>query len=152
MPEITTFEKIQEVTGRKSSDCACNSCRMQCTQTPCLGTPEDILKLLMAGYGERLVVTIWAAGIFMGVVDHPIEIIAPLYDSTKGACTFFNNGLCELHDKGLKPTEGKLSHHSITLENFIAEKSIAWNVVKEWINLDVNEIKNILEKIYHEQV
>ena len=92
MDNQTTFEKIQQATGRKSSSCACNSCRMQCTKTPCLGTPEDILKLIMAGYGERLAVTVWAAGILMGVTERPVEIIAPLYDASKRSCTFFNNG------------------------------------------------------------
>lgn len=47
---------------------------------------------------------------------------------------FHVDGLCELHDAGLKPTEGKLSHHSIRIDNFKASKSISWNVAKEWLN------------------
>lgn len=35
---------------------------------------------------------------------------------------------------GLKPTEGKLSHYSIRIDNFKPSKSIAWNVAKEWLN------------------
>jgi hypothetical protein len=150
MPEVTTFEKIQTVTGKKPSACDCNRCQSQCKRTPCLGTPEDILKLIMAGYGDRLSLTIWAAGMLMGVVDHPVEIIAPIYDKEKGACTFFQNGHCELHEKNLKPTEGKLSHHSLVREDFIPQKNLTWNIVKEWMNLEATEIKNILEKIYHE--
>lgn len=149
MPE-TTFEKIQKATGKKPSDCRCNICQSQCKRSPCLGTPEDMLKLIMAGYGDRLSLTCWAAGILMGVTDRPIELIAPLYDEKKGACTFFNNGQCELHDKNLKPTEGKLSHHSMIREDFIREKNLTWNIAKEWMNLEATEIKNILEKIYQE--
>lgn len=41
-----------------------------------------------------------------------------------------------LHDRGLKPTEGRLSHHSIKLDNFVPKKSLAWLVAKEWIKLE----------------
>ena len=45
---------------------------------------------------------------------------------------------------GLKPTEGKLSHHSIRLDNFKPSKCIAWNVAKEWLN---EENAEYIEKI-----
>ena len=54
----------------------------------------------------------------------------------------FKDGLCELHDKKLKPIEGKLSHHSLKIDNFNPKKSLAWLVAKEWIsdsNLDIVE-------------
>ena len=57
-----------------------------------------------------------------------------------GYCTFFRDGLCELHDLGLKPTEGRLSHHSITKENFKFGKSLSWNVAKEWMDMRNGEI------------
>jgi hypothetical protein len=38
----------------------------------------------------------------------------------------------KLHASGLKPTEGKLSHHSVKAENFEFRKSLSWNVAKEW--------------------
>ena len=53
---------------------------------------------------------------------------------------FYHNGLCELHDKGLKPTEGRLSHHSTRLDNFKASKSISWNVAKEWLSEENAEV------------
>jgi hypothetical protein len=51
-----------------------------------------------------------------------------------GFCTFYHDGLCELHDRGLKPTEGRLSHHTITMENFKFGKSLSWNVAREWLD------------------
>lgn len=58
---------------------------------------------------------------------------------------FFHDGLCELHDKGLKPTEGRLSHHSMRLDNWSPKKSISWNVAKEW---EDEENAPVLEEIY----
>ena len=65
-------------------------------------------------------------------------------------CTFYHDGLCELHDKGLKPTEGRLSHHSMRLDNWTPKKSISWNVAKEWEDEDnapvLEEILDELKK------
>jgi hypothetical protein len=144
MPE-TTFEKIQRKTGRKQVECKCNICKSQCTICPCLGTPEDILNLIKAGYLDRLSPTEWRSGIYMGLTDKPVNIIAPTYDERKGACTFFTNGLCELHDRGLKPTEGKLSSHLLAADNFDKKKSVTWAVVKEWLTISDDEQDRMLE-------
>lgn len=117
----TTFEKIVRRTGKKLISCKCQLCKSQCMQ-PCKGTPEDIKKLIDAGYGDRL----------MQVNVFGIDIITPKYDEDKKSCTFFTNGLCELHDLELKPTEGKLSHHSTSLMNFNPKKSLTVAVLKEW--------------------
>lgn len=65
-------------------------------------------------------------------------------------CTFFQDGLCELHAAGLKPTEGRLSHHTITMENLKFGMSLSWNVAKEWLderNFDtIREIVRIMGK------
>lgn len=53
---------------------------------------------------------------------------------TQSGCVFFKDGLCELHESGLKPTEGKLSHHSIKQENYKFSKMLSWNVAKEWLD------------------
>jgi hypothetical protein len=97
-----------------------------------LGTPQDIFRLIEAGYKERLAPTEWLVGIIMGVIDTSIPMIQAKQEGD--LCTFYKDGLCELHDAGLKPTEGRLSHHSIRLDNFKPSKSIAYNVAKEWLN------------------
>lgn len=143
----TTFEKISRKSGRKPIACKCNVCKSQCIKSVCLGTPEDIVKIVNAGFGDRLMSTSWGAGVKMGLIKEPVEIIAPLYDKAKGSCTFFTNGLCELHELGLKPTEGKLSHHSTRIDNFVATKALSWLVVKEWMNLTLDKAQLLINKL-----
>lgn len=124
-------DKIMRVTGRHPVACDCEHCRMQC-MTPCLGTPQDIWRLIRAGYVDRLRITFWCVGIIMGKISFPILMVQA--HQTRQGCVFWKDGLCELHHTGLKPTEGCLSHHIITEENLCFEKSLSWNVAREWIN------------------
>lgn len=125
------LQRIIRKTGRKPVECRCARCREQC-RTPCLGTPEDILRLLKAGYKERLAPTLWG----VGLVLRRIPYVVPMIQARRinGYCIFFRNGLCELHDAGLKPTEGRLSHHTITRENLKFGSSLSWNVAREWLD------------------
>ena len=67
-------------------------------------------------------------------------------------CTFLTpDGLCELHPLGLKPTEGRLSHHSIRLDNFKRSKSISWAVVQEWLNPDNADVVEEVIRRYQEE-
>ncbi len=117
----TTFERIIRKTGMKPVSCKCQQCKLQC-KAPCLGTPEDMKKLIQAGFEKRL----------MKILVENVWVVMPLYDKGKQSCTFFTNGLCELHDAGLKPTVGKLSHHSTTIQKFNPKKSIHRFVLDEW--------------------
>ena len=141
------MQRIIRRTGRKPIQCKCALCQKQCQTAPCLGTPQDILKLVKAGYAERLALTDWYAGMTMGLVDHPIPMLQAKEEN--GRCTFYHDGLCELHDKGLKPTEGKLSHHTTKMDNWTPRKSISWNVAKEWEDDDnlavVEEIVQVVK-------
>jgi len=99
------------------------------------------MRLIEAGYKDRLAPTDWWAGVVMGVTDKPVRMVqARLEDN--GWCTFYHDGFCELHDKGLKPTEGRLSSHLIRIDNFNPKKSISWLVAKEWMRF-----KNVLLNI-----
>jgi hypothetical protein len=144
----TTFHKIIRKTGSKPFSCKCQTCKKQCTTAPCLGLPSDIEKLIDSGYGSRIKETIWASGIMLGIIDYPITMYQAEMQSS--GCTFFKDGLCELHDLGLKPTEGKLSHHTVKV---ISEfnKHLAWSVAKEWVNPDnaeiIQRIKNKLSNV-----
>jgi len=123
------FQYVMRKTGRKPIQCKCKLCQQQCHQA-CLGTPQDILRIIEAGYASRVALTEWAAGMLMGCTDHIVLMIQPRVEGEW--CTFFHDGLCELHDKGLKPTEGRLSHHSVKIDNWTPRKSIAWNVARLW--------------------
>lgn len=142
----STFYKIARKTGRKPVECKCSACKSQCMIAPCLGTPEDIEKIIDAGYGDKIFDTAWASGIMIGVTSKIVDMYQAL--QRPEGCVFFKDGLCELHDKGLKPTEGRLSHHSIKPDNFVRAKSISWNVAKEWLDpINAETIDRIKEKL-----
>lgn len=131
----TTFEKIVRKTGMKQRECKCKLCKSQCA-SPCKGTPEDMVKLLASGFQNKIMKTT-----FQGT-----SILTPLYDSEKKSCVFFTDGLCELHDLGLKPTEGKLSHHSTTFEKFNYKKSVSYHILKEWQSITKEQWAELVEK------
>lgn len=144
----STIEKISANSGRVPTSCTCNHCKEQC-KTPCLGTPADILKLINAGYIEKLDLTLWVQGYVLKKCP-----LIPMVQAirTKDGCVFLKNGLCELHDLGLKPTQGILSHHTLMEENFIFERSLGYNVAKEWVKIqNLPVIVEILEAFsnYH---
>jgi hypothetical protein len=127
------IDKISVITGREITFCQCDTCKAQCS-TPCLGTPQDIEKLIDAGHGDKIFPTSWYVGIMMGIINGPIFMFQAHVNKDTGFCVFNKDGLCTLHDAGLKPTEGKLSHHTITLEDFDPEMCLSWIVAKTWID------------------
>lgn len=100
-------EYIEAKSKSYENECSCTKCQNMCRRAVCLGTPQDILNLINNGHIHRLRMTENRAFVQYGFDTY--EMIQPEYDDEKGACTFFNNGLCELHNAGLKPTEGKLA-------------------------------------------
>lgn len=138
----STFNYIMRKSGRRPISCRCAKCQSQC-HTPCLGTPEDILKIMEAGFVDRLAPTEWWVGVLMRVCDRPVYMVQAKQEN--GYCTFFHDGLCELHELGLKPTEGKLSHHSLKADNFDPKKSLSWLVAKEWLDGDSPAIATICQ-------
>lgn len=117
----------------KTVSCKCSECKNMCKALPCLGTPEDIERLIDAGYKDRLHkehVPIFGEG---DVVTERIPIIVTKTTTGQffGPCPFqTSDGLCELHDKGLKPTEGKITIHG--KRDFKAARKKKLYVVKTW--------------------
>ena len=93
----------------KQTNCKCQLCKTMCQKTPCIGTPEDMAKIIEAGYADRLSFVKYEDGAMGFPVGY--DLVGPGIKSD-GSCIFFNNGLCELHEKGLKPILGKIAHHS----------------------------------------
>lgn len=97
--------------------CTCDACKYMCNR-PCWGTPEDIFEIMAAGLSNRLMLDHWTA-----VPEHPsnVDVLCPANNGREGKeigsfrqgpCIFQDvQGLCKLHDLGLKPTEGKLALH-----------------------------------------
>lgn len=138
-----TFDKIVRKTGKKPVSCKCETCKIQCRKAPCIGTPEDIEKIINAdgGYYNLLADSVWASGVPFGIA--PKDFIAPLMVNG-GGCVFFVAGLCLLHDLGLKPTEGKLSHHDpIKARRF--QDTINYHVASTWTPEEYERIKGLLE-------
>lgn len=144
----TTFERIVKKTKIKPKSCKCSKCKTQCITAPCLGTPEDIWNLIQAGYIDMIKPTIWGAGIAMGVTNQLIEMYQAEFVNNE-YCTFFVNGLCSLHNVGLKPTEGKLSYHE-PQNMYNPQLNLTWLVAKEWIDVrnqeTINKIKSVIDE------
>ena len=58
-----SLQRVMRASGRVPVQCSCSICKQQC-HTPCLGTPDDIERIIDAGYADRLELTNWATGIF----------------------------------------------------------------------------------------
>ena len=96
------------------ASCSCPECVELCKRRPCWGTPQEIEKIIDAGYAEFLMVDYW-----VGEKGGPdIPVIAPamgghemerapwiLFDSPQ--CVFLVDGLCLIHD--IKPLEGRMA-------------------------------------------
>lgn len=152
MSREEVFERIANQVGKHDCSCSCEECRKMCQRTPCLGTPQDILALIDAGYVDKLSYVGWAAGMLLDHIPAPIPMIQ--IDVNKdGSCVFYHNGKCELHDNGLKPTEGKLSHHDISIIELKKEYNISYQVAIEWIKDENYEVvKEIVGKFYEASI
>lgn len=105
----TDYDIIKEATGLNDFDCSCNKCKAMCKTAPCMGTPSEMIKLIEAGFVDKLQLTIDFACMRYGL--GPVEMIMPLFNEEKQRCTFLNeNDLCMLHDLKLKPSEGRLAN------------------------------------------
>ncbi|SOD80813.1 hypothetical protein SAMN06269250_1575 [Spirosoma fluviale] len=118
---------------------------MMCRTSPCFPTPKEAISLIQRGYQDQLQLTIYT--------DQKTErlhsAITPKFDQKLG-CTFQNRqGLCELHSLGLKPTEGRLAHHSLADDGLRVSVCDTWetqegiDVIKNFPDSD-QEWKNLL--------
>ena len=73
----SSLQRVMRASGRVPVQCSCSICKQQC-HTPCLGTPDDIERIIDAGYADRLELTNWAAGIFLGVINVAVPMIQPV--------------------------------------------------------------------------
>lgn len=143
------YLRIARQVGRQNVSCNCERCRAMCQRTPCLGTPHDILALIDAGYEKDVCYTEWAAGMLMGHTTQPIPMVQ-IRNRADGSCVLYNEGLCELHDNGLKPTEGKLASHDATVRELQKEYNLTYQVAIEWTKEEnFGIIEEIADKLYN---
>ena len=133
--------------------CTCDKCRALCRR-PCWPTPDDVRRLIAAGYGPQLMLAWWER--FRpgeGVVLVPCPAVsghegfyAPApedwdhYEATRHCIMQTPDGLCRLHDAGLKPLEGRLATGCAPYEGVRTRRTIAalWDtpegqqIVSDW--------------------
>jgi len=96
------------------SVCSCPACAEMCANSTCLPSPEEARNLIKLGYGPSLAhYKFGGGGELVGPAPLGMENQKNLPHTRFGPCTFFKNNLCTLHEKGLKPLEGRLAHHSL---------------------------------------
>lgn len=152
MTREEVFLRIANRLKRKGSSCDCIQCKRMC-HTPVPGTPHDILALINAGYIDKLQLTLWAAGITLGFTDKIIPMVQARIED--GWCVFYHDGMCELHDSGLKPTEGVLASHEVLFRELMPKYNLTYNVAKEWNDEHsdiINEIAKRLSEYLEEEV
>lgn len=126
------------------TECSCNTCQNMCKTQPCLGTPEDIVKIIMAGHSKKVAMSSWMVGIIAGVTNDSIDMVQPKYIDGHGCAFLDDNNLCTLHDSGLKPTEGKLSHHTDAVPKSFTD-TMNFKVAMSWVDKDgINDVINSL--------
>jgi hypothetical protein len=96
--------------GLPNQTCACDACVDMCRKRPCWGTPEDIEKLIDAGYALKFMLDFWCG------YSSDIEIVCPAtaghqglradsFGDIQGRCVLLTpEKKCEIHH--LKPIEG----------------------------------------------
>lgn len=105
-----------------SCECSCDSCKAMC-KDPCFPTPDDVQKLIAAGYKDRLMPSVYLSHLHGLPFGWPV--VAPVL-GRGGWCTFYKHGLCELHSSGLKPTEGKIAIHDMSDNGLRRNISFTW--------------------------
>lgn len=89
---------------------------------------------------------------YLAVKEKPIAMIQPT--EKDGWCAFRQpDGLCELHDRGLKPTEGVLASCKVIEEDDIPtyETSVLRAVAHEWVKVEnFVTIMRVVFKFLHE--
>lgn len=143
----TLFREISKRTLRKPTQCSCKKCQSMC-ETPCLGTPQDIFAIIEAGYSDKVCYTEWAAGIILGFTNQIIPMVQVKEEN--GKCVFFQNGKCQIHDLGLKPTEGRLASHVANPLELYPKFNLTYNVAVEWSKRNMEVIEKIIKRLTEE--
>jgi|SRR5580692_957370 hypothetical protein len=127
------------------SECSCVKCSFMC-QAPCCGTPDDIELLIEKGYANRLMFDDLPGGENMikpALKGHEGKM-SPWNTFSREGCTFWSDGKCELHTLGLKPSQGKLCHHSLSITENL---EIGDFINESWENDKGIEVINKWKKI-----
>jgi len=125
----------------KESVCSCEKCKQMCAHSVCIPTPEEARELMRRGYVNRMSQYTFMDGeSYLAPSPAGLEG-AHLSHTNMGACTFFKDGLCELHDKGLKPLEGRLANHDLQWQ------PIRFHVISQWRGKAFQSVSAMRERV-----
>lgn len=137
-------ESYQNLANSKIYVCTgCNKGVIMCHHMPCMGTVEDIERLIDAGYANKLMLD-WWSGVRSEGSNNPflddIPYLVPAIEGLEGQkapfirqgkCNLLVDSLCSLHDKGLKPIQGRIAccnDTSSRTEDF----DDRWDILHTW--------------------
>jgi hypothetical protein len=95
-----------------SEPCSCDVCRSYCKR-PGWWSVEEAERTIRAGYGGRMMLEM-APDLSFGVLAPAFkgcERFYALQEFAGRGCTFYRDGLCELHGTGHAPLECLFCHH-----------------------------------------
>jgi hypothetical protein len=123
------------------NDCSCDRCKSCCLVSPCLGTPEDMEKLEKAGHMNDVSKTYVLDGKTNTFKE--VKALKGIAWNHNGhqlmKCSMLDdNGLCKLHNKGLKPTEGRIINHTCSHQDTV---DIRHELLKEWDSKPISMIE-----------
>lgn len=124
----------------ETNSCACSSCKRACQNRPCWGTPDEVEKMLDAGFADKLMLDWWEPDRRTGN-RHAVYIVAPAargYEKrhapnwpTGVTCTLLTSDQkCPLHDTGYKPLEARVVSHATGLS---VSQDVRVFIVKQWM-------------------
>lgn len=115
---MNSKEALAQLAAVPDSVCACTTCQRMCHDRACWPTPQEAQNIIDAGFGARLMNDYRLRGGPDGSTIHllcPAEVGRENDEAATwpgGRCTFLtDDGACELHALGLKPSEGRKANH-----------------------------------------
>ena len=127
-----------------SDPCCCDICKSYCKR-PGWWTVEEAELAIESGYAGRMMLEMSPEFTF-GVLSPAFkgcEKNYAIHEYANNGCTFFHNGLCELHSAGLEPLECRFCHHSRIGQGIKCHTAIErdWQsergrlLVTKWLNI-----------------
>jgi hypothetical protein len=136
----------------EKDSCTCECCIAACKQRPCWGTPQEMKKIIDAGFGNKLMLDWWdTEALLIDRSSNFVWLLSPAireYEAKQAPETFpffmqcvFQNKqeLCDLHDLNLKPSEGKRIWHEIDDSE---AKEIHLEIMRTWRTSEGKELVN----------
>ncbi len=114
------------------TQCDCKICSEMC-KAPCCGTPQEMQALIDNGLAKKLSFDDYESPGQIAMIKPALKghggKRAPWEVRSERGCAFWKKGKCELHEKGLKPLQGRLANHAYRTEEC---KQIESLITESW--------------------